>query len=222
MSLSVPRAPTSVDTLGAVRSNQFVRIIQQVYALKTRAVVRTWSLFDPERKVDMPTAVELLLRSPELLDRLEVRAGGANSAFDTPASPLDAVVSLAEAALISLHAADSLAIASQPPREPGERNDMFCFLVDASSTPYIQLEVSSLLDGAGALHRTVAATLYLTGEAHRCPNLVPDELKPQIRDILGMSRVIGVASGISFPELQDPHTLAREVTERLLASVTVP
>ena len=227
MTLSLSRAPTVIHTLGAVRSNQFVRIVQQVGALQTRAVQRTWSLFDPEREVDMSTAVQLLLLSPELLDRLEARAGCANAAFDTP-SPLDTVVSLGEAALIALHAADSLAIASKPPQKPGKRNDMFCFRLyaskhrDASSTPYMQIEVSSLLDGVKALHRTVAATLYLTGEAHHCPNLVLDELKPQIRGILGRSRIIGTASGIAFAQHMEPQDLAREVAERLLSSVTVP
>jgi hypothetical protein len=233
MSLESPFTPALVSSLGSTRSAQFVRINTQANAVAVATARRAWTLHGSE--IGLPEAAQLIATAPEMLDRLKF-AESLSVVTDTiaasphhghiAASPLDRIVSLAEASELVLRTVDSLADVEAPKR--GEQaDDLFVWHLEASNHRdkrnklFLALEIGAVRDTAGALQRHVESTLYLSTVPHYTTNKVPDKLKLEIRGLLPQSSILGSVGGIQFSDDTNSHTLSGEIARALLSTVSV-
>lgn len=173
----------------------------------------------------MNDVLDLLLRSPEALDHTVFLAESAHEY-----SPLDNLVSLAEAMQMTLRVADGLEVASAPLGASPRREDLLVFRIGASKhrhpdrQMFLQMTVNTSKDGGtDSVFHTVGAVLYLTSEPHYCPNHVPEDLKGKIREILSQESSTRLATfSTSVSGSQSLRGLLPSVVENLLAGVRVP
>lgn len=140
-------------------------------------------------------------------------------------TPLDKLVSLAEAVQLTLRVAYALETASNAPGSAtGE--DLFVFHIAGSRHRashrqlFVQVKVGARKDGTGRVFHSVGATLYLTSEAHHFPNLVPEDLVGVATQIVAAQSSTFLAAFSASPSHPlEPRELLLSVVESLLAGV---